>query len=142
MTNESVKPPIWFWVASVIAVIWNGMGINAYLAQAYMTPEKLATLPEADQAMYAIEYPAWVTGAFAIAVFGGTIGSILLLLRKKLAYSVLVVSLVGILAQMTFAFFMSDSTAVGGVVMPIMIILIGVALVYLAKKSIANQWIN
>ncbi len=105
MTSDSVKPPVWFWIVGVIALIWNGMGVKAYLDQAYMTPEKLAALPNPDQAMYSIEYPAWVTAAFAVAVFGGTIGSILLLFRKKSAYFVFVVSLVGILAQMTYAFF-------------------------------------
>ena len=144
MTNDSAKPPVWFWIVSAIAVVWNGMGIKAYLDQAYMTPEKLATLPEAEQAMYSIEYPAWVTAAFAIAVFGGTIGSILLLIKKKLAYTVLVVSLIGIIAQMTYAFLMDGSTdAFGpGVLMPIMIILIGIGLVYVAKKGISNGWLN
>ncbi len=145
MTNESVKPPVWFWIVSAVAVVWNGMGIKAYLDQAYMTPDKLASLPEAEQAMYSIEYPAWVTAAFAIAVFGGTIGSVLLLIKKKLAYTVLVVSLIGILAQMTYAFFMSGSTDAfgpGGIVMPIMIILIGIGLVYVAKKGISNGWLS
>ncbi|MEP1097252.1 MAG: hypothetical protein ABJG78_19205 [Cyclobacteriaceae bacterium] len=144
MTNDSIKPPVWFWIVSGIALIWNAMGIQAYLDQAYMTPEKLSGLPEAQQAMY-IDNPAWVTAAFAIAVFGGTIASILLLLKKKLAYTVFVVSLAGILAQMSYAFFMSgatDSFGPGGMIMPIMIILAGAALVYLSKKAISNGWLS
>jgi len=144
MTNDSIKPPVWFWIVSGIALIWNAMGVQAYLDQAYMTPDKLATLPEDQQAMY-MDTPAWVTAAFAIAVFGGTIASILLLLKKKIAYTVFVVSLVGILAQMSYAFFMSGSTdsfGPGGMIMPIMIILAGVALVYFSKKATANGWLS
>ncbi len=143
MTSDTVKPPVWFWIVSAIAVVWNGMGIKAYLDQAYMTPEKLATLPEAEQAMYSIDYPAWVTAAFAIAVFAGTIGSVLLLMRKKLAHIILVISLVGILAQMSFAFFMRGSTdSYGGIIMPIMVILFGIGLVYVAKKGVSNGWLS
>ncbi len=64
MTNSSIKPPIWFWIISVLALIWNILGVSAYLAQAYMTDETLAALPEADQAIYA-NLPAWYTAAFA-----------------------------------------------------------------------------
>ena len=142
MTNETTKPPIWYWIAGVIALLWNAMGVNAYLDQAYMTPEKLATLPEAQQAMYSIEYPAWVTAAFAIAVFGGTIGSLLLLLRKNLAYIVLLFSLIGVIFQMSYAFANNDTDSYGpgGIIMPIMIIIIAIALVFLARKAKSNNW--
>lgn len=33
--STRTKPPIWFWIISVIALIWNLMGVMAYLGQAY-----------------------------------------------------------------------------------------------------------
>ena len=48
-----------------------------------MTAEDLAALPLEQQPLYE-NIPAWVTGAFAIAVFGGSLACILLLIRKKL----------------------------------------------------------
>lgn len=144
MTTESTKPPVWFWIVGVISLLWNGAGIMNYLAQAYMTPEKLAELPAAEQVMYP-DTPAWATAAFALAVFGGTIGSIFLLIRKRFAYQAFIVSLAGILVQMTYGFFMMenlDGFGPGGVLMPILIILVGVGLLYVAKKGIANGWLK
>ena len=94
MTDISTnKPPIWFWVIAVVALVWNLMGVMAYIGQAYMTEAELNALPEVEQALYA-NYPAWATAAFAIAVFGGAIASIALLLRKKLAKTLFLISLI------------------------------------------------
>ena len=73
MTNSTNKPPVWFWIISVIALIWNGLGVMAYLARAFATEEMIAALPEEQQAEYLVEYPAWYTAAFAIAVFAGEV---------------------------------------------------------------------
>ena len=58
--------------------------------------------------------PAWVTAAFALAVFGGALGSLLLLFRKKFAEGVLVVSFLAVLAQMTYNLFLAKNTVVYG----------------------------
>ena len=79
---STTKPPIWYWIISVIALVWNGMGVNAYLQQAYDT-ESYRTMYTQEQLDIAANLPAYITAAFAIAVFGGTLGSILLLLRKN-----------------------------------------------------------
>ena len=78
------KPKTAFWIIAVIALIWNLMGVMAYLGQAYMTDETKALLPEAEKALYN-NVPIWVTAAFAIAVFGGVLASIALLMRKQIA---------------------------------------------------------
>ncbi len=144
MTSSSKKLSASFWIISVIALIWNLMGVFAYLAQAYMTDADIAALPEEQIALHE-NLPAWVTAAFAIAVFGGTIGCILLLLRKKLATMVFVISFVAILAQMTYNFFMSKAIEVygpGGLIMPIMVIIIGYFLIYYSKKATNNGWLS
>ena len=145
MTTETrIKPPAWFWVVSVLALLWNLAGVAAYLGQAFMTPEDLGKMPEAERLLIESQ-PVWVTGAFALAVWGGALGSVALLLRKKWAVPILYISLVGILAQMSYAFFMSNSFEVygpGAMVMPIMVIVIGIALVFFARKASAEQWLN
>ena len=37
MTAHTNKPPIWFWIVSVIAILWNAMGVDQYIGQAYKT---------------------------------------------------------------------------------------------------------
>lgn len=132
-SNQWVK---WHKLISLLAIIWNLLGVSAYLMHAYMTDEAIALLPENEQALYT-NIPAWYTAAFAIAVFAGAIGSILLLLKKKLASPILVLSLIAIFIQMYYNFFISKSMEVyglGSAVMPVFIILVGIFLVWYAKK--------
>lgn len=144
MTNESVKPPVWFWVVSAIALLWNLAGVGAYLSQAYAPDDVIAQMEQAVQDLIN-QTPAWATAAFAIAVWGGALGSLLLLLRRKLAHTVLIISLAGILVQMFYNFFMSNSMEVygpGGAIMPVMVLLIGIGLVFFAKKGKTAGWLK
>ncbi len=142
--TTSTKPATWFWVVSAIALVWNLMGVMAYIAQVTMSPEALQALPENERTLME-SVPMWVTSAFAIAVWGSTLGSILLLMRKKIATPVLIFSFVGILVQMYYNLFMSKSMEVygpGGLAMPIMVLLFGAFLIWFSRKSTANGWIN
>ncbi len=136
MTNSSIKPPVWFWIISVFALIWNILGVGAYLAQAYMTDEALVALPEADQAMYA-NLPAWYTASFALAVFCGALGCIALLVRKKWAYMLLLISLIAAIIQMSYVIF---SLKMANAMTPL-IIIVALFLLWYSKKSIAKGWI-
>jgi hypothetical protein len=96
-----------FWAIGAVALIWNAMGGINYFAQ--MNADTVASMPESYRAI--IEgRPAWATGAFAIAVFGGALGCLLLLLRKSAAYYVLIASLLGVIVTMTHALGMASST--------------------------------
>jgi hypothetical protein len=142
--SEKTAVPVYFWVVAVVALIWNLMGVMAYIDQVSMTPEILATMPEAERLLYE-NVPAWATGAFAIAVFGGALASILLLLKKKLAIILFIISLIGILVQMFYVFFISNSIEVfgpGEMIMPIMVIVIGIFLVWFSKSAKTKGWIN
>lgn len=142
MSDSKKKPEIAFWIIGIIALIWNLMGVAAYLMQAYMTEEDLLALPIEEQALYA-DIPAWVTAAYALAVFGGALGCILLLLRKKLATVVFMISFVSIVAQASYNIFMSSATEVYGpaaFMMPAMVIIIAVFLIWYSKKK-ASQGI-
>lgn len=136
--------PKWFWIVSILALLWNLMGLLAFFAQVFMTEEMLAELPAEQQELYR-NMPAWVNIAFAVATFGGVIGCIGLLLRKSWAWLLFVISLIGVVAQNGYAWFFTDSLAVLGpqvVVMPILIILIGIGLILFAKSSIKKGWLK
>ena len=144
MSTDSNKPGAAFWVIGVIALIWNGMGVMAYLAQAYITDDALALLPEAERALYN-DIPAWATAAFAIAVFGGALASLVFLMRKKLATLLFTLSFIGIVVQMVYNLMISKAMEVygpGGSVMPVLVILIGLFLVWYSKKATANGWLS
>ncbi len=146
MTNiVSTKPPAWFWIVSVLALLWNLLGAMMYLGQAFITDDVKAALP-ADQLALLENTPAWATAAFAIAVWAGVLGCLALLLRKKWARPVLLLSLLGILVQMGYSFFMTNAAevygAVQGMVMPLLLIGIGIGLVLFAKSSQNKGWIS
>ena len=144
MTNSRNKPPMWFWIVSVLALLWNLAGAMAYLGQAYMSVETLAQMSDAERLLYESQ-PAWVTAAFAIAVWGGSLGCIALLLKKKWAKPIFSISLLGIVAQLSHSFFMSNSFEVygsGAMVMPIMILIVGIALVYFTNSALKKGWLS
>lgn len=135
--NSSTKPNTTFWIVSVIALIWNVMGVMAYLGQVYMDEASLQAMTAEDQAYYT-NVPAWVTAAFAIAVFSGALGSIALLVRKKVAHTLFIISLIAVLAQSTYSFFMQDDIQLTGtrMIWPLLIIAIAFYLVYFSKKGV------
>jgi len=144
MSENATRPTKWFWIIGGVALVWNLMGVMAYLMQAFMTEEALAVLPEAERALYE-NVPAWATGAFAIAVFGGSLGCLLLLLRRRWATPVLVVSLLGVLVQMYHSFFVANSIEVygpGGTIMSIMVVVIGVGLIWYANSATTKGWLR
>ncbi|UII80493.1 hypothetical protein [Flagellimonas sp. CMM7] len=145
MTTDSIhKSPVWFWVVSVIALLWNLMGLSAYLADAYTSIEQLEQMSQEVRELYEGR-PAWATAGFAIAVFAGTIGSIGLLLRKKWARPLLLLSVLGSIVLNIHTFFLSTALEVMGsniVIMPIVVIVFGIYLVFFAKKGIQKGWLS
>jgi hypothetical protein len=90
-----LKPaPKSFWLIALLGLAWNVFGVVQYLASVSATQESLiASGMTPEQAAVMLGYPAWMTAAFAIGVFGGTLGCLVLLLCKKMAVPVFAVSL-------------------------------------------------
>jgi len=142
--STSAKPNLnRFYIISAIALIWNILGVIAYLGQVYMSQEIKEALPTAEQAYYA-NMPNWVTGVFAIAVFSGVLGCIFLLLRKNIAIYLLSISLVAVIAQFIYNTLIQTDMEVTMLKMiwPALIILIAVFLVWFAKNSKTNGYIS
>ena len=100
MNNNSERGVSWFfWVVGVFGLIWNLMGVMNFLWQMSMSADALASLSEAQRAIIE-NRPLWVTVAFAVAVFAGVAGCILLLLRKSMALALLFLSLLAVLVSM------------------------------------------
>jgi hypothetical protein len=93
---SAAKTPFWYWTAATLGLAWNLFGAVQFLGTLNATPESLqAQGLTAEQATVMLGYPAWMTVAFAIGVFGGIIGCVALLLRKELAINVFLASLLG-----------------------------------------------
>lgn len=138
--TTKTKPAMWFLPVAGLALIWNIMGVAAYLNQMTMD---LNNLPDAQRAFYA-SIPSWATAAFAIAVFAGVAGSVGLLLKKRWALPVLIASFVGIVLQVTHSLLLSNGLEVFGtsaLILPVLTLAIGLALIGLAILSKNRAWI-
>ena len=133
------KPPVWFWVIAVVALVWNGLGVLAYLGRAFATDEMIAAMPAEQQTEFLTEYPAWYTAAFAFAVFCGALGALALLIRKKWAIILFVISFLGAVVQHAYLFNTVEEMPLA---MPIMIIIVCAVLIWFAKMSASKEWIK
>lgn len=141
MTTNAV--PRWWLPITIVALLWNLVGCMAYLMDVRMTPEQIAALTPAQQELLNGR-PAWAVAASAIAVWGGALGSLGLILRKRWALPVLIASLLGVLGQDFAMFVLADVTAVYGIVplvLQCIVLLIAIGLILLARRGIARGWI-
>lgn len=108
-----------------------------------MTPEVISKMPIDQQAAYS-NIPVWSTIAFAIAVFGGTLGSALLLAKKSFALPVFTVSLMAILIQQYYNFIVINSVEIMGssaVFMPLFVVVIAILLLCVSFKGKQQGWL-
>lgn len=135
--------PGWFKVVAVLALLWNVLGCVVFFADLRLSPEEVAQLPDAQQALYAAR-PAWAVAATGLAVFGGVLGCLGLLLRRTWAVAVLALSLLGIAVQDVALFVLVDGARLAGPVavgMQAVVLVVGIALLLLARKARARGWL-
>jgi hypothetical protein len=120
----------------LLAVLFNSIGVfdfvmsmaqgAVYQAKAGMTPGQIAHY----QAM-----PGWMTADWAVGVFAAFLASILLLLRRKLASPVFVLSLVAFLVSLLYTYVLTNGGAVMGQQMAITSAVIAGLLVFFSWYS-------
>jgi hypothetical protein len=95
MDDEYKPRPVagWYLPAAVASMLFMAFGCVIYLMHVLADP---ATMPLDQRAAYEAE-PMWVIAANAISVWIGLAGTVMLVLRKKLAEPLLMVSLVAVL---------------------------------------------
>jgi hypothetical protein len=87
------------------------------------------------------QMPAWVTGAFAVSVFGGMLGCLGLLLLMRWSKLLLLLSLVAVLAQDVWKFALYAGPA-SGLGLTIAVNLIALFLVWLAYSADGKGWLR
>lgn len=99
METQDVRAPMHLWIVGILSLLWNGFGAFDY----FMTRTKGADyirsmMPtvDADKMMeYVNGFPVWASIGWGLGVWGGLLGSILLLARNRLAAPVFGLSLLG-----------------------------------------------
>ncbi len=95
-----------------------------------------------EQLEYFYGFPTWLVAFWALAVWGGVLGAVLLVLRKKLAAGVLLVSFLSMVVTTIYNFGLSNGfEAMGGEFELVFSALIFVfaLLLYLYAKAMKNR---
>ena len=140
MTNEvNVGGGHWsFWVIGAGGLIFNLMGCMNFFSQ--MNTDMVASMPEAYRALVEGR-PAWATGAFVLAVFGGAFGAVLLLFRKSAAYYVLIASLCGAVAAQ-IPLLGTANFPLGAIIGGLSQLITATVLIWYARYAIRKGWIS
>ena len=141
MNDEAVRRVHWsFWLIGVVALVWNVGGVINFFVQ--MNPEMLDAFRESERAI--IEgRPAWATAAFAIAVFGGALGCLLLLFKKSVATYAFIASLLGVIVTMIHTFGVDIEFGLGEILgIILMPLVLAVFLIWYSTYAEGNGWTN
>ena len=130
------RTPRHLWVVGIIALLWNCIGAFDYLMTQTKNAAYMSAFPP-EQLAFFYGLPVWVVAAWAFAVWGGVLGSVLLLLRRRLAVPVFLVSLVGMVVTTLHNWLLSNAfelfTDTFSRVFTVVIIVITVALYFYAR---------
>jgi hypothetical protein len=134
------KSPLWFKVVVTVALLWNLVGLLAVAADLRLSADEIAALPEPQRAIYAAR-PTWSIVGSVIAVAGGTLGCLGLLVRQPWALFTLYASLIGVVLQ-DIGILAVVNPATGPTDVPVIlqgvVLLIAVALIVLAHQRVAR----
>jgi len=146
-TDVTIRTPWHLWLVGVIAVLFNAIGVfdfvmsmaqgASYLASAGLTPAQIAHFQE---------MPGWMTAVWAIGVWGAMVGSVLILLRKKLAFPVFAVSLAAFLVNQLYTYVLTDGGEIMGGQIAITSVVIAALLLFfmwysglMARRGVLRQ---
>ncbi len=141
MNNQSKSLIHWsYWLIVIITLVWNVLGCINFFVQ--MDPEMVASYRETEQAIIQ-KRPLWATAAFAIAVFGGALGGLLLMFRKSMAFYVFIGSLIGVVITMAHTLGTGINFGVGEIIgIIVMPVTVATLLVWYAKYAESKGWIG
>lgn len=132
ITNGATTRAPWhLWLVGTVAVLFNAIGVfdfvmsmargAEYMASVGMTPAQIAHYQE---------MPAWMMAVWAIGVWGAMAGSVLILLRNKLAATVFGVSLAAFLISVFYTYVLTNGGEIMGQAMAVTSVVIAALLLF------------
>ncbi|MDB5699540.1 MAG: hypothetical protein JWN69_2344 [Alphaproteobacteria bacterium] len=89
------RTPVHLWIVGIVSLLWNAFGAFDYIMTQTQNGAYLAQFSEADR-LYFQSFPGWMEAAWALGVWGGVAGSLLLLARSRHAEFAFGLSLLGL----------------------------------------------
>lgn len=99
----------------LLAILWNGLGAMDYTLTQLRGDAWLREMNMTDaQIAYFHTMPGWAMAVWAIGVWGGVLGGVLLLLRSRHAVAVFAISLLAFVLGLAYTYLLSDGASVMG----------------------------
>jgi hypothetical protein len=95
-----------------------------------------------QQIRLTLSTPTWVNVAFGVAVIFGVMGCIALVMKRRLAIPLLIISLLGVLVQNTYMYFLSDTVEAMGVGASPFVIVGAIAVIPFALYCANKRWLT
>lgn len=113
MADSNIKTPWHLWLVGILGALWNSIGVFDYIMTQTRNESYMSNFTTI-QLEYFYGLPAWAVASWAIAVWTALLGSILLLLRKKLAVPVFVIGLIAYLLTCVHNYGLSNGMEIMG----------------------------
>ena len=128
--------PWHLWLIGIIGSLWSLIGVVSFMLTQLKVEAVMSQYPPQQRA-YFESFPFWAVAFWAIGVFGGVIGCLLLLLKSRLAFPVLVASVLGaIVSNLGGLFLLGGMAVMGGASalgFAVFVIIVAVLLAYYAR---------
>ena len=139
------RTPAHLWVVGVLALLWNAFGAYDYMMTRMRNTDYFASMmpgvdPNAVLA-WIDAFPIYAQVGWGLGVWGGVLGSVLLLMRSRYAVWAFAVSIVGMALSLGYQILrappMPGADALGAMadVMPLVIIFVGLVLLAYAYSQ-------
>jgi magnesium-transporting ATPase (P-type) len=144
MTDDRFNPrPVagWYMPAAIASLLFMLLGCVTYVIHVTADP---ASLPLDQRTVYEAE-PLWVTAAYAVAVWVGLLGTAMLVLRRKLAQPLLLVSLaavLGWLAGLVLVPALRETISANDLAVAIVVAAITWTIFWFARHSSQRGWLR
>ena len=144
MADQDYAPrPVagWYMAGAIASVLFMLVGCAGYLLTVTIDP---ASLPIDQRAMVEAQ-PLWMMAAYAIAVWVGLAGAVMLVLRRKLAQPLLLVSLIA--AMVTFLPYavvpqVRDTVSTDDIAAAVIVLAITWTIFWFARHSRQRGWLR
>jgi len=144
MSDDRFSPrPVagWYMPAAIASLLFMLLGCVTYVIHVTADP---ASLPLDQRTVYEAE-PLWVTAAYAVAVWAGLLGAVLLVIRRKLAQPLLLVSLaavLGWLAGLVLVPALRETISANDLAVAIVVAAITWTIFWFARHSSQRGWLR
>lgn len=152
-TGSKRTAPRWFSLLAITGLLWNLLRLYFFYIHGNLenviTPAALEAMTEAERMTteatmdLVAMMPPWVVLSWAVSVYAGVFGCILMILRRNLAVPVLGLSITGLLMDSLWRFLVADMIEMMGpttLILPAVVLAIAILLLFAAIKARSEGW--